>query len=113
MARQGSGIYPNYQIPTEILARSIRHPNHVVEAALFGADVATLSRDVLRKLLQHPHTDRGLEQFLAEWNTLSARPKARVCLTLCRSASAMPPQPCRRCGERGAASDFGAGCGSP
>src|SRR6266550_4315429 len=71
-------IFDNYQIGTEILAASMRHPRHVVEAAMIGADVATLPPDVLKKLLLHPLTDRGLEQFLADWNKLAARAKASV-----------------------------------
>jgi transaldolase len=50
----------------------------VVEAAMIGADVATLPPDVLKKLLLHPLTDRGLEQFLADWNKLAARARASV-----------------------------------
>src|SRR5690349_225683 len=76
--REARVIFDNYQLATAILAASIRHPRHVVEAAMLGADVATLPPDVLKKLLQHPLTDRGLEQFLADWKTLGARPKARV-----------------------------------
>ncbi|HEX4628014.1 MAG TPA: fructose-6-phosphate aldolase [Gemmatimonadales bacterium] len=76
--REARVIFDNYQLATEILAASIRHPRHVVEAAMLGADVATLPPDVMKKLLQHPLTDRGLEQFLADWKTLGARPKARV-----------------------------------
>jgi transaldolase len=76
--REARVIFDNYQLATEILAASIRHPRHVVEAAMIGADVATLPPDVLRKLLQHPLTDRGLEQFLADWGKLSARAKAAV-----------------------------------
>ena len=71
-------IFDNYNIETEILAASIRHPRHVVEAAMIGADVATLPPDVLKKLLMHPLTDRGLDQFLADWNNLVARAKAAV-----------------------------------
>src|SRR2546426_8905102 len=69
-------IFNNYAIEPETLAASIRHPRHVVEAAMIGADVATLPPDVLKKLLLHPLTDRGLEQFLADWNKLAARAKA-------------------------------------
>src|SRR3989440_8226777 len=76
--REARVIFDNYQIATEILAASIRHPRHVVEAAMIGADVATLPPDVLKKLLLHPLTDRGLEQFLADWSTLAARAKASV-----------------------------------
>src|SRR2546427_220951 len=71
--REARVIFDNYQIGTEILAASMRHPRHVVEAAMIGADVATLPPDVLKKLLLHPLTDRGLEQFLADWNKLAAR----------------------------------------
>src|SRR5712692_5222097 len=60
--REARVIFDNYQIATEILAASIRHPRHVVDAAMIGADVATLPPDVLKKLLLHPLTDRGLEQ---------------------------------------------------
>jgi transaldolase len=76
--REARVIFDNYQFATEILAASIRHPRHVVEAALIGADVATLPAEVLKKLLLHPLTDRGLEQFLADWNTRAARAKAPV-----------------------------------
>jgi transaldolase len=76
--REARVIFDNYQFATEILAASIRHPRHVVEAAMIGADVATLPPEVLRKLLLHPLTDRGLEQFLADWHQLGPRAKARV-----------------------------------
>ena len=76
--REARIIFDNYQLATQILAASIRHPRHVVEAAMIGADVATLPPDVLKKLLLHPLTDRGLEQFLADWNQRVARAKAAV-----------------------------------
>jgi transaldolase len=76
--REARVIFDNYDLQTQILAASLRHPRHVVEAAMVGADVGTLPPDVLRKLLLHPLTDRGLEQFLADWNTLVARSKATV-----------------------------------
>lgn len=60
-------IYANYDWPTEVLAASIRHPLHVVEAARAGAHVATMPFKVLDQLVKHPLTDRGLEQFLADW----------------------------------------------
>jgi transaldolase len=61
-------IYDNYShLKTEILAASIRSVNHVKQAALFGADVATMPPSVLRALISHPLTDRGLEMFLADW----------------------------------------------
>jgi transaldolase len=61
-------IYDNYGYETEILAASIRHPVHVVEAAEIGADVATMPLDVIKALLKHPLTDSGLEKFLADWD---------------------------------------------
>ncbi|HXF95909.1 MAG TPA: fructose-6-phosphate aldolase [Gemmatimonadales bacterium] len=76
--REARVIFDNYDLPTQILAASIRHPRHVAEAAMVGADVATLPPDVLRKLLRHPLTDRGLEQFLADWNALAAKSQAPV-----------------------------------
>ena len=60
-------IYDNYGFKTEILAASIRTVNHVSLCARIGADVATIPPDVLRKLIAHPLTDKGLEAFLADW----------------------------------------------
>jgi transaldolase len=59
-------IYDNYGYDTEILVASIRHPLHFVEAAMMGADIATIPPAVLWKLLDHPLTDRGLEAFLKD-----------------------------------------------
>jgi transaldolase len=63
-------IYDNYGFETEILVASIRHPRHVVEAALAGADVATIPFDVVMRLIRHPLTDSGQEKFLADWKKL-------------------------------------------
>jgi transaldolase len=62
-------IYSNYPdtIKTEVLVASIRHPIHLIEAAKMGADVATLPPAVMRKLVEHPLTDKGLAAFLADW----------------------------------------------
>ncbi|UIJ72206.1 fructose-6-phosphate aldolase [Aurantimonas sp. HBX-1] len=60
-------IYDNYGFETEILAASIRTLNHVREAALIGADVATVPPATLKALVKHPLTDKGLENFLADW----------------------------------------------
>lgn len=61
-------IYDNYPaLDTKILVASIRHPTHVLQSALIGADVCTVPPDVLRKLAQHPLTDKGLAAFLADW----------------------------------------------
>lgn len=59
-------IYDNYGFTTEILAASIRHPKHVVDCAMIGADVATLPLPVILSLLKHPLTDLGLARFLAD-----------------------------------------------
>ncbi len=60
-------IYDNYDFSTEILAASIRTVNHVKQAALIGADVATVPPAIIRQLYKHPLTDRGLEAFIADW----------------------------------------------
>jgi transaldolase len=60
-------IYDNYDFDTEILVASVRTVNHVKEAALIGADVATVPPATLKALVKHPLTDKGLEQFLADW----------------------------------------------
>ena len=61
-------IYNNYpELETEILVASVRSPEHMRQSALIGADVATLPPEVLRSLISHPLTDKGLEAFLADW----------------------------------------------
>lgn len=60
-------IYDNYGFATEVLAASIRHPMHIVDCALAGADVATIPFKVIQQLVKHPLTDKGLEAFLADW----------------------------------------------
>jgi transaldolase len=60
-------IYDNYDFKTEILAASFRTVNHVKQAALIGADVATVPPATLKALVKHPLTDKGLESFLADW----------------------------------------------
>lgn len=60
-------IYQNYNFKTEILAASIRHPVHVLDAAKIGADVATCPLKTLQQLVKHPLTDNGLKQFMADW----------------------------------------------
>ena len=60
-------IYDNYAFTTEILAASIRSVNHVTQAAMAGADVATIPPGVVRKLAEHPLTDKGLAAFIADW----------------------------------------------
>jgi transaldolase len=60
-------IYSNYQFKTQVLVASVRHPIHVLQAARLGADVATIPYKVIEQLAQHPLTDKGLKQFLADW----------------------------------------------
>lgn len=60
-------IYNNYHFKTEILAASIRHPVHVLDAAKIGADVSTCPLKTLQQLVKHPLTDNGLKQFMADW----------------------------------------------
>jgi len=63
-------IFSNYDFGTQILVASIRHPIHVIDAAKIGADVVTLPPTVLDKMLQHPLTDIGLDNFLSDWEKL-------------------------------------------
>jgi len=65
-----TNIYAVQGYETNVLAASLRHPMHVVEAAEAGADIATMPVDVFRKLVKHPLTDLGLEKFMADWQTL-------------------------------------------
>jgi transaldolase len=63
-------IYANYpEFKTEILVASIRHPIHITQAARMGADVATIPAKVLKQLVSHPLTDKGLETFLKDWQS--------------------------------------------
>jgi len=75
VVRQIRTIFANYDLETELLAASLRHPLHVLQAALAGADIGTMPTAVLRQLLLHPLTDRGLDQFLSDWSKLGARAK--------------------------------------
>ena len=61
-------IFNNYGFETEVIVASIRHPLHVVEAALMGADIATVPFAVLEKMVKHPLTDIGMEKFLKDWS---------------------------------------------
>ena len=61
-------IYDNYGFETEVIVASIRNPIHVLDAALMGADIATIPYKVIQQLTKHPLTDIGLEKFLADWN---------------------------------------------
>jgi len=61
-------IFNNYGFETEVIVASIRHPLHVLEAALMGADIATVPFAVLEKMVKHPLTDIGIEKFLKDWS---------------------------------------------
>jgi transaldolase len=67
-------IFENYGFPTEVIVASVRHPRHVLEAALLGAPIATVPFPVLKALFSHPLTDLGLAAFLADWKR--AQPRA-------------------------------------
>ncbi len=66
-------IFDNYMIETEIIVASIRHPMHVVEAAMYGADIATIPFAVIEKMIKHPLTDIGIERFLADWEKVQKK----------------------------------------
>jgi transaldolase len=64
-------IYSNYGYDTEIIVASVRNPLHVLDAAMMGADIATIPFNVLGKLAAHPLTDKGLKSFLDDWNKMN------------------------------------------
>jgi len=68
-------IFRNYQYKTKVLVASVRHPQHVVEAAKIGGDICTMPMTVFKQLVQHPLTDIGLKKFLADWDKQNV-PKA-------------------------------------
>jgi transaldolase len=70
LVRQIKTIYTNYGYKTEIIVAAVRHPSHVLESALAGADIATMSYDVMSQLYQHPLTDMGIEIFLKDWKNV-------------------------------------------
>lgn len=72
-------IRDNYHLKAEVLVGSIRHPQHVLEAAKIGADIATMPPEVLEKLMQHPLTDSGLKKFLEDWEKAK---KAKASITV-------------------------------
>ncbi len=63
-------IFKNYDLDTEIIAASIRHPMHVIEAAKLGCHIATMPYKVIVQLTKHPLTDKGIDQFLKDWETV-------------------------------------------
>ncbi|MCG6925882.1 MAG: fructose-6-phosphate aldolase [Acidobacteria bacterium] len=71
-------IFDHYDFDCEVLAASLRHPLHVVEAARMGADIVTMPMSVFQKLLKHPLTDIGLKRFLDDWEKVKAQMAARA-----------------------------------
>ena len=67
LVRQIKQIYSNYGYQTEIIVAAVRHPEHVLQSALIGADICTMRFDIMKMLYDHPMTDQGLEQFLKDW----------------------------------------------
>jgi transaldolase len=74
MSQEGMGliqeivtIFENYRFACEIIVASVRHPRHIVDAALLGADICTIPFNVIEKLVRHPLTDLGIERFLLDW----------------------------------------------
>lgn len=63
-------MYKNYNYETKVLVASVRHPRHVVEAALLGADICTMPPEILEKLIHHPLTDTGISMFLNDWKKM-------------------------------------------
>jgi transaldolase len=60
-------IFENYDLNTKVLVASTRHPRHIVESALLGADIATMPPAIFEKLIKHPLTDIGIQKFLDDW----------------------------------------------
>ena len=67
LVRQIKQIYYNYGYKTEIIVAAVRHPEHVLQSALIGADICTMRFDIMKMLYDHPMTDQGLEMFLKDW----------------------------------------------
>lgn len=73
LIKQVVTIYKNYNYDTEVLVASVRHPLHVVDAAMIGAHICTMPFKVIDQLIKHPLTDIGLERFLADWKKSQAK----------------------------------------
>ena len=69
LIRQILTIYRNYDYKTQVLVASVRHPQHVVEAALAGGHICTMPFSIFQQMVKHPLTDSGLKKFLADWET--------------------------------------------
>ena len=73
VVEEAVAVFKYYQLPTEIIAASIRHPHHCLAAARAGADIATVPYNVLTQMLCHPLTDSGLKRFLDDWKRVAPR----------------------------------------
>lgn len=73
LIREIMEIFSNYDISTEVIAASIRHPLHVTQAALAGSDIATVPYKVILQMLEHPLTGIGIEKFLSDWKKVPAK----------------------------------------
>ena len=73
LIRQIVTIYDNYDYKTQVLVASVRHPQHVVEAALAGGHICTMPYSVFQQLVKHPLTDIGLKKFLADWDAMGKK----------------------------------------
>ncbi|CAE6702436.1 MAG: fructose-6-phosphate aldolase [Nitrospira sp.] len=73
LIRQIVSIYKNYDFKTQVLVASVRHPQHVVEAALAGGHICTMPYAVFQQLVKHPLTDLGLKKFLADWEAMNKK----------------------------------------
>jgi len=78
LVKQIVTIFKNYGFESEVIVSSIRHPIHVVEAALIGAHVATIPYKVIEQLVKHPLTDIGIERFLADWEKVPKKYKGAL-----------------------------------
>jgi len=74
LIRDVKTIFDNYDYDTQIIVASVRNPMHVLEAALIGADICTMPFEVMKKLFQHPLTDKGIELFLKDWEKVPGKP---------------------------------------
>jgi transaldolase len=77
LIREIRQIYDNYRFKSQILAASIRSTDHVLEVAMMGADIATVPYKVYRQMFKHPLTDKGIKQFLDDWNKLQKELKKK------------------------------------
>jgi transaldolase len=80
VVRELVAIVENYELETEVLAASIRHPLHVTQAALAGAHIATVPIKVLRQMVHHPLTDTGIQQFRKDWDAAQSTAEANEAL---------------------------------